>query len=174
MIRRSVHWCLPLFLASGVSGWAAGVWIDSSQVALTSTGATVINARLRAASSGSDQLMANGGGSAATTGPTLGHNLGTVAAVSSREFAFTLEHRVGQGMIFRMVDTESSSADLAAGVRIGIFPVTARSAAADDERGDAGDAGRAAAIGVGGVQLAAAGGSGQRIAFSGTRWSRPG
>jgi len=108
MMKRFSKWCLPIFLISTVPGWAAGVWIDSSQVALTSTGATVINARLRA-SNGSDLTMADGAGSAATTGPTLGHNLGTVGAVSSQQYAFTLEHRVGQGMIFRMVDNQTTS-----------------------------------------------------------------
>ncbi|MFN0127410.1 MAG: PEP-CTERM sorting domain-containing protein [Verrucomicrobiales bacterium] len=95
-------------LAPALSGWGAGVWIDSSQVTLSRTGATVINARLRASAGGVDQLMADGGRTNATSGPTLGHNLGTVAAISSRDYAFTLEHRVGQGMIFRLVDSQST------------------------------------------------------------------
>ncbi|MFN0127411.1 MAG: PEP-CTERM sorting domain-containing protein [Verrucomicrobiales bacterium] len=93
-------------LAPTLSGWGAGVWIDSSQVTLSSAGATVINARLRASAGGTDQMMADGGGTNATSGPTLGHNLGTVATISSRNYAFTLEHRVGQGMIFRLVDNQ--------------------------------------------------------------------
>lgn len=95
-------------LAPTMSGWGAGVWIDSSQVTLSSTGATVINARLRASAGGADQMMADGGGTNATSGATLGHNHGSVGAISSRNYAFTLEHRVGQGMIFRLVDNQST------------------------------------------------------------------
>jgi len=95
-------------LAPAMSSWGAGVWIDSSQVTLSSTGATVINARLRASAGGADQLMADGAGSTATTGTTLSHNLGNVNAISQRTYAFTLEHRVGQGMLFRLVDSQTT------------------------------------------------------------------
>lgn len=97
---------LVISLAPALPGWGAGVWIDSSQVTLTSTGATVINARLRASAGGADQLMADGGGSTATSGSTLSHNLGNVGAVSSKNYAFTLEHRLGQGLIFKLVDNQ--------------------------------------------------------------------
>lgn len=89
-------------------GWAAGVWIDSSQVTLSGTGATVINARLRASAGGADQLLADGGGTNATSGTTLSHNMGNVGAVSSRNYAFTLEHRLGQGIIFQLVDNQAT------------------------------------------------------------------
>jgi MYXO-CTERM domain-containing protein len=89
-------------------GWGAGVWIDSSQVTLSSTGVTVINARLRASAGGADQLLADGGGTNATSGTTLAHNMGNVGAISSRDYAFTLEHRLGQGLIFQLVDTQTT------------------------------------------------------------------
>lgn len=98
--------CLVVSWLPVLSGWAAGVWIDSSQVTLTSTGTTVINTRLRASAGGADQLMADGGGTTASSGATLSHNLGNVGAVSARTYAFTLEHRLGQGLIFRLVDDQ--------------------------------------------------------------------
>jgi hypothetical protein len=104
LFATALIWLGVTAVASG-----AGVWIDSSQVTLSSTGATVINARLRTSAAGVDQMMANGAGSTATIGATLGHNVGNVAAVSTRNFAFTLEHRVGQGLIFRLVDDEVPS-----------------------------------------------------------------
>lgn len=75
---------------------------------MTSTGATVINARLRASAGGTDQSMANGGGTAPTSGTALAHNLGNVVTISHRDYAFSLEHRVGQGFLFRLVDTQST------------------------------------------------------------------
>jgi len=106
---KATRWFLVWgFLALAMPGWGAGVWIDSSQVTLSNTGATVINARFRASAGGVDQLMADGGGTNATSGTTLEHNLGATAAISSREYAFTVEHRVGQGMIFRLVENQSS------------------------------------------------------------------
>jgi MYXO-CTERM domain-containing protein len=104
------HLCLALLavvLPAG-DGWGAGVWIDSSRVTLSNTGATVINARLRASAGGSDQLMADGGGTNATSGTTLSHNMGNVGSVSSRDYAFTLEHRLGQGLIFQLVDNQTA------------------------------------------------------------------
>ena len=98
---------LALVSAAGF-GWGAGVWIDSSQVTLSATGATVINARLRASAGGADQLLADGGGTNATSGTTLSHNMGNVGAVSSRDYAFTLEHRLGQGLIFQLVDNQAT------------------------------------------------------------------
>ena len=109
-------------LTPGVTGWAAGVWIDSSQVTLSATGATVINARLRASAGGADQMMADGGGTNATSGATLSNNLGNVAAVSARTYGFTLEHRLGQGMIFTLVDDQTTPQTWVLGYGSGFSP----------------------------------------------------
>lgn len=122
---KTSHWLMGVVMGvvtPGAAGLGAGVWIDSSQVTLSTTGATVINARLRASAGGADQLMADGGGSVATSGATLSHNFGNVGAVSARTYGFTLEHRLGQGMIFTLVDDQSTPRTWVLGYGSGFSP----------------------------------------------------
>lgn len=92
--------CTPLVAA--FSAHAGVLYINSSEVEITSIGPSVMSAKYRMSENSFDQSLSRNSGTA--PGDFIQSALGNNSSLSGREWEFSLKHRAGEGFIFSMSD----------------------------------------------------------------------
>jgi hypothetical protein len=108
-----------LFLLFALPLPAANVLINSAYSTIHSTGGTAFNAKFRASAGNFDQSLAVGSSTSGVN--TVSRNVGTLSQISATSYQFTLEHRVGQGLVFTLVSTVAGTNSTVA-FGTGFFP----------------------------------------------------
>jgi histidinol-phosphatase (PHP family) len=96
-----------LFLASLSSVNAATVSFNSASDPIDSVDVSSFNAKIRVSNTNFDQSLGIGGGTNSSRS-FIGTNLGNTSQINARTYDFSIENRVGQGIIFTVSDTQTT------------------------------------------------------------------
>jgi hypothetical protein len=96
-----------LLAAAIGSAAAATVSFNAASDPIDSVDVSAFNAKIRVSNSNWDQSLGIGGGTSSSSN-FISANLGTTSQISTRTYDFSIENRVGQGIIFTVSDTQST------------------------------------------------------------------